>query len=69
VGKTEPFTSIEQTKPKNRGTQLLLILAMLVTGFGGVLAYGGSIVGFVILVIGLLSLVGIFIWALKNWDY
>jgi hypothetical protein len=59
----------KQKKEKNRGSQLLFVLAMLVTGFGGVLSYGGSIVGFVILPVGLLSLIGTFVWALKNWDY
>jgi len=59
----------KQKEEKNRGTQLIFILAMLVTGFGGVLSYGGSIVGFIIFIVGLLSLIGVFIWALKNWNY
>jgi hypothetical protein len=60
---------VKHKEEKNRGTQLLFVLAMLVTGFGGVLSYGGSIAGFVILPIGLLSLIWIFVSALKNWDY
>jgi hypothetical protein len=60
---------VKQKEGKNRGTQLLFLLAMLVTGFGGVLSYGGSIVGYLILLTGLLSLTAIFIWALRNWDY
>lgn len=60
---------VRQKEQKNYGTQLLFLLAMLVTGFGGVLSYGGSIVGYAILVIGLVSLTWVFVWALKNWDY
>jgi hypothetical protein len=58
-----------QKEEKNRGAQVIIVVAMLVTGLGGVLAYGGSILGFIILVVGILSLIGSFIWALKNWDY
>jgi len=36
---------------------------------GAVLSYGGSIVGYFSLLIGLLSMIGIFISALRNWDY
>jgi len=36
---------------------------------GAVLSYGGSIVGSFSLLIGLLSMIGIFISALRNWDY
>jgi hypothetical protein len=60
---------VKQKEEKNRGTQLLFVLAMLVTGLGGVLSSGGSIVGYLILLIGLLSLTAIFISALRNWDY
>ena len=60
---------VKQKEARNRGTQLLFVAAMLVTGFGGVLSYGGFVVGYAILLIGLLSLTWIFIWALKNWDY
>jgi hypothetical protein len=59
----------KQKEQKNRGAQLVIILALLVTGFGAVLSYGGSIVGYVILPIGLLGLIWLFIRALRDWDY
>jgi hypothetical protein len=36
---------VKQKEEKNRGAQLLFVLAMLVTFSGAVLSYGGSIVG------------------------
>jgi hypothetical protein len=60
---------VKRKEEKNRVGQLLFVLAMLVTGFGGVLSYGGSIVGYLILLLGLLSMIAIFISALRNWDY
>jgi hypothetical protein len=59
----------KQKEEKNRGAQLFIVLALLVTGFGMVLSYGGSIVGYVILPIGLLALIWLFIRALGSWDY
>jgi hypothetical protein len=60
---------VKQKEEKNRGAQLLFVLAMLVTFSGAVLSYGGSIVGYFSLLIGMLSMIGIFISALRNWDY
>ena len=60
---------VKQQEQKNRSSQLLFVLAMLVTGFGAVLSYGGSIVGYAIFVIGLMSLISICVWALKSWNY
>ena len=60
---------VPQEDAKNRGAQLLFVLAMLVTGFGGVLSSGGSVVGYVLVVVGLVALIAIFLRALKRWDY
>lgn len=50
---------VRQKEEKKRSAQLLLVLAMLITGFGAVLSFGGSMVGYGILVIGLLSFVAL----------
>lgn len=60
---------VKQQESRNRGEQLVVVAAMLVTGFGAVLAYGGSLVGYVILPLGLITLIVSFKRALKNWDY
>jgi hypothetical protein len=66
----EPFTSIEQTQTKNRGSQLLVIAAILVTIFGGLLTIAGSQgVGLVLLVGGFVSLIASALWAIRNWDW
>lgn len=60
---------VPQEEEKNRGAQLLFVLVLFVTGFGGVLSSGGSVVGYVLVVVGLVCLIAIFIRALKRWDY
>jgi hypothetical protein len=66
---SEPFTSIEEKKPKNRGSQLLLVLALLVCVVGGLLAMAFGWVGLVVLALGFVSLIALAAWSIKNWDY
>lgn len=54
---------------KNRGSQVLICLALLLTGVGAVLSAGGSVVGFVLLPIGVIGLIAGAGWAIKNWDF
>lgn len=60
---------VEQTRKKNRGAQPLAVAGMLAVGFGGILAGGGSVVGYVLLPAGMLCLLATFLWALKRWEY
>jgi Flp pilus assembly protein TadB len=67
---SEPFTSIEQTQPKNRGSQLLVIAAILVTVLGGLLTIAvDQVIGLVLLVGGFVSLIALTAWAIRNWDW
>jgi hypothetical protein len=61
------FVSMYDRRSKNRISQSLWVLAMLVTFGGGFLATV-SWAGFIVLVVGLVSLITIFLWALRNWD-
>ncbi len=58
-----------EKKTKNYGSQVLFILGIIAVFLGGVLTYGGSLVGMAILVVGVATLVGVGWWAVKNWDY
>jgi uncharacterized membrane protein len=66
---SEQFTSIDQKASKHRGSQLLAVLAVVVTVVGGLLAIAGHWFGFVLLFGGLAALVAIMVWSLKNWDF
>jgi hypothetical protein len=67
--KKERFTSIEQERPKNRRSQLLIVAALLVTILGGFLAIGGLVFGLVLLGGGFVALIALTVWSLRNWDY
>jgi hypothetical protein len=69
MSKSESFTSIEEKKPRNRGSQLLLVLALLVTVVGGLMAIAFGWIGLVVLALGFVSLIALTAWSIKNWDY
>jgi hypothetical protein len=55
--------------PKNRLSQLALVLALAATFFGIWLAVVGLLIGFILLAVGLPATVGITVWCLRRWDY
>lgn len=63
------MANVLEQKNKNRGSQILIVVALLVVGFAAVLSAGGSVFGYVLLPIGIIALILGFRWALKNWDY
>ena len=66
----EPFTSIEQTQPKHRGSQLLVLVSVLVIVFGLLLAIAVDLVfGLFLAVAGFASLIALTAWAIRNWDW
>jgi hypothetical protein len=58
-----------QKDEKNRGMQVLVILVMVITGFAAVVAYGGGMVGYILLPISLVTLIWLFVLALRRWEY
>jgi hypothetical protein len=69
MSKPEQFTSMEQKRPKNRGSQLLVIVSLLVTVLGALLAVDGRWFGFVVLAAGLLTLIAGMAWSVRHWDF
>jgi Flp pilus assembly protein TadB len=65
----EAFTSVEQKQEKHRGSQLLVVVAVLLVVAGGLLAISGRWYGFALLIGGFAGLFGLLVWSLKNWDY
>jgi hypothetical protein len=65
----EQFTSIEETAAKNRGSQLLVILSVLVLAVGGVLSIVGNGIGFVLLIGGFVALFLVTAWSLRHWEW
>lgn len=63
------FTSIDQKASKNRRSQVLVVVSVLLVVAGGLLAVAGRWYGFVLLIGGFAALVGLLVWSLKNWDY
>lgn len=55
--------------PKNRKSQLLLVLGLTATFFGSWLAVVGVFVGFVLLALGLPVAVATAVWCIRNWEY
>ena len=55
--------------PKNRKSQLVLVLALAATFFGAWLSIVGTVMGFVLLAVGLPATVGAAVWCIRNWDY
>lgn len=59
--------------PKNRLSQLVLVLGFFATAAGGFLVFasGGNarLIGYCLLVVGLPALVVTAVWAFRNWDY
>lgn len=55
--------------PKNRKSQLLVVLALAVTFVGAWLADVGSPVGVGLFVVGLLVTVVTGVWCFRTWDY
>ena len=66
---SEQFTSIEEKQPKHRGSQLLVVAALLVTVLGGALAIGGRWLGLVVLAGGVVALIALTVWSIRNWDW
>jgi hypothetical protein len=61
---------VRQKEEKNRGSQLLVIAAVLVTVLGGLLILAvDQLVGLVLLVGGLVPLFLLAVWAIRNWDW
>jgi hypothetical protein len=65
---SEPFRSDEQRRPRNRGSQFLVIAAILVIVGGALVAVEGRWIGWVVLGGGLAALFAITRWAVRNWD-
>lgn len=55
--------------PKNRKSQLLLVLGLAATFFGSWLAVVGVFLGFVLLALGLPLAVATAVWCIRNWEY
>jgi len=67
---SEPFISIEQTQPKRRGSQLLILASVLVIVFGLLLAVAVDLVfGLLLAVVGFAALIALTAWAIRNWDW
>jgi hypothetical protein len=68
---TEPehFTSIEEKQPKHRGSQLLVIAALLLVVLGAVWSIDGQWIGFVLLGGGLAALIVLMLWGSNNWEW
>ena len=56
-------------EPRNRKSQLLLVLALGATFFGAWLAVVGVVIGFVLLALGIQAAVATAVWCVRNWDY
>ena len=65
----EAFTSIDQKASKNRRSQVLVVVSVVLVVAGGLLAITGRWYGFVLLIGGFAALFGLLVWSLKNWDY
>jgi hypothetical protein len=55
--------------PKNRKSQLLLVLGLAATFFGSWLAVVGVFLGFALLALGLPVTVATAVWCIRNWEY
>jgi hypothetical membrane protein len=60
---------MERRRPRNRGSQLLAIAAILVTLVGAFLAIDHKWYGLVLLGAGLVSLIAVAAWSIRNWEY
>jgi F0F1-type ATP synthase assembly protein I len=65
---SERFRPDEQRRPRNRGSQSLVIAAVLVVVGGAALAVDGQWFGWVVLGGGLAALLAVTRWAVRNWD-
>jgi len=65
----EPFTPLAETRPKRRGSQLLMLGASLVIVAGAGFAMGGNSIGLVLLGVGFAALLVLMVWAVRNWDW
>jgi len=65
----ESFKRDSRRLPKNRGSQLLVIVAILVIVVGAGLSIGGSWIGFVVLAGGFAALIALTVWAVRTWDW
>jgi Flp pilus assembly protein TadB len=67
---SEQFTSIEQTQPKHRGSQFLILVSVLVIVGGLLLAVAVDLVfGLLVAVVGFAALIALTAWAIRNWDW
>ena len=69
MSESEEFTSIEETQPKHRGSQLLMIAAILLVILGAIWSIDGQWIGFVLLGGGIAALIALMLWAVKNWEW
>lgn len=58
-----------QKSRRNRASQLLLALTLVVTFVGAWLAVAGVLAGVGLVVVGLPAAVGTAVWCFRNWDY
>ena len=58
-------------EPKNRKSQLLLVLALTATFFGAWLSVAGVevVLGLLLVAVGLPSTIAIAAWCVRNWTY
>ena len=69
MSESEQFTPMERKRPKNRGSQLVVIASLLVTVLGALLAIDGQWFGFVVLAVGLVALIAAMAWSVRHWDF
>lgn len=61
---------VRQKEQKSRGSQFLVLTAVLVTVFGLLLAVSVDLVfGLFVAAVGFVSLIALTGWAIRNWDW
>lgn len=61
---------VRQKEQKSRGSQLLVLTAVIVTVSGLLLAVAVDLVlGLFVAVVGFAALIALTVWAIRNWDW